>query len=145
MENQRPFNMADLFKSSDRIAYLNGYDKITIGQSDYLIENDKFLLNPDEFRIFASKCCNLLSYGHGLMEYACKHNDLDMIKCLMENGVDSHTCFYGCCTPSLITLASIHGDKALELVKFLIESDKYTWCHRGGTGFGLHAACKNGD
>ena len=142
---RRPFNMADLLKSPDKIAYMNKYDRITIGRYDYIFEGDRFLLNPYEFRVFASKCDNLIVWGYPLMEYACKNNDLSMVKCLAENGINTHNIGNACCTTMRhIGLASANGDEAIPLVNFLIENSTCTWCANYFDPR-MHEACKNGN
>ena len=77
---------------SDGIAYMNQFDKIKLIDPSYLFDlYSKPLLNIDEFKLFVSKCVNLDcvdSFRKQLIHYACIDNNLDMVKCLVENGAD---------------------------------------------------------
>ena len=139
-----PFDMEEFINSSDKIAYMNQFDKIEIVDPDTLIKNNKCVLNLDEFKIFTKKCINLDCpgiYGRRLMHLICRTNNLDMIKCLVENGADVN------CTDNLmerpIHFACDRGDKALELVKFLVANGADVNCVDKWGKHPLHFARKD--
>ena len=105
-----------------------------------------FLLNLDEFKVFVSKCINLnctednILYRQ-LIHFASIANELEMVKCLVENGVDIN-CIAGGNVQS-IHYACMMGDRSLELVKYLVENGadvNYPGNYRDNP---LHFACSS--
>lgn len=116
------FSISDLLESPDKIAYMNKFDEINLGDPTDLIEDGEFLLNMDEFKIFASKCINLNGtdrYRRQLIHWLCSINNLDMVKFLVANGADVN-CIDGLmCSP--IHCVHFGVDGALELIKYLVK------------------------
>ena len=82
---QPPFSIEKLLESSDKIAYMNQYDEIELYDPEDLFDYDynMFLLNIDEYKVFASKCINLDEHND-IIHYACWGNNLDIVKYLVE-------------------------------------------------------------
>jgi hypothetical protein len=140
------FDMEDLLKSSDKIAYMNQFDKFEIYRPGLLIKNNKCVLDLDEFKIFAKKCINLDCsnvYGERLIHRMSWINNLDMVKCLVANGVDVNCIGIEGWYP--IHYACQSGDEALELVKFLIANGADVNCIDNWGWRPIHMACLKGD
>jgi ankyrin repeat protein len=140
------FNMEEFIYSSDKIAYMNQFDKIEIYNSHLLMENDVCALNIDEFKLFAKKCINLDCpgiYGLCLIHRMSWINNLDMVKCLVENGADVNCVSHWGSHP--IHEACHNGDEALEVVKFLIANGADVNCADDSGWRPIHIACRKGD
>ena len=142
------FSMETLLKASNKIAYMDRFSEITLYDPSSLIENKKFLLNIDEFKVFASKCINLDCVGGGyerqLIHKLCEINCLDIIRILVK-----YDNVYINCVDSLgkipLHFACENGDEALELIKFLVENGADINCiDKNGSSL-LYVACKNGN
>ena len=46
----------DLLKSSDKIAYMSQFDKIKLKDPYNIFNRGEFLLNMNDFKVFASMC-----------------------------------------------------------------------------------------
>jgi Ankyrin repeats (3 copies) len=139
------FSMEKLLKSPDKIAYMNQFDEIELGNPMNLINNrGGFVLNIDEFKVFASKCIDLNRTNYDeLFGYACIYGNLDIVKCLVVHGADvnlidiwGHGSIYNAC---------YCGDEALELVKFLVAHGADINCDNNGAERPIHSACYGGD
>ena len=118
------FNIKKMLQLSDKIAYMNQFDEIELDDPNDLINYRKFLLNINEFKVFASKCINLhrtVVRGKCLFHHACSVNDLEMVKCLVEKGADVNCKFSTYNDRQPIHVACNWGDAGLELVKYLID------------------------
>ena len=96
------------------------YDEIELINPCELFNNGKSLLSIDEFKLFVSKCINLECTnlrGKQLIHYA---NNLELIKCLVEKGVDVNCADKNGWHP--INYACIRNDNTLEIVKYLVEN-----------------------
>jgi ankyrin repeat protein len=116
------FTICNLSESLDKIAYINKFDKINLDDPSCLIENGKFILNMDEFKLFASKCNNLDcidTNGEQLIHHVCRINNLDIVKYLVENGANVNYANNLRCSP--IHCVRFGRDGALELIKYLVE------------------------
>ena len=131
------FSMKKLLKSPDKIAYMNQFDKIELYDPEDLFDYnyDKFLLNIDEFKVFASKCINL-NYEE-MIHYACIGCDLDIVKYLVEEHSVDINCTKDGWYPIHVAFNS------LDIVKYLVEKGADINC-RGRNGKRLiHIACDN--
>ena len=140
------FIMEDLLASSDKIAYMNQFDKIEIYNPDLLIKWYVCVLNIDEFKIFAKKCINLDCpgiFGRCLIHQMSWINNLELVKILIENGADVNCTDYNRCYP--IHYACMNGDKALKLVKFLVDRGANVNCTNTNGRYPIHRACEQGD
>jgi ankyrin repeat protein len=117
------FTLNKLMKSSDKIAYIIEFDEIELDDPKNLIDaNGKFILNVTEFKIFASKCINLLyanDYGKNLLHYACDANELGIVKYLVEKEGANVNCVSNNHWHPMHYICR-KGDEALEVVKYLI-------------------------
>ena len=115
------FTIKKLLKSSDKIAYMNQFDKIKLNNPRELFGNGLMcLLDIYEFKIFVGKCTDLDcsdNDGNKLFHYMCLLNELEFVKCLIGHGANIHC-------------ANENGDCPIhyacmwcnfELVKYLVE------------------------
>lgn len=117
------FTLNKLLKSSDKIGLMLEFDKIELDDPKNLIDvNGKFILTTTEFKVFADRCHNLNctnEYGKQIIHYACDANELGIVKYLVEKKDADVNCFNNCGLRPMHYICR-RGDKALELVKYLI-------------------------
>lgn len=125
------FNVSRLLNSSDRIEYMNKYDEIVLTNPRDLFGNFRCMLNIDEFKAFADKCINLKcdDIGGRMLQLACISFDMDIIKYLVEHGVNVN-CTNNCGPIYPLQIACNRGDKRLELAKYLVANGAEINCIR---------------
>ena len=82
-------------------------------------------------------------HGNRLIHYMCMFINLDMVKCLVENGADINCVNYLGYRP--IHLACMRFDEALEIVKFLVANGANVNCTDFIKRRPIHIVCHNGD
>ena len=145
-----PFHIFRLLESSDKIAYINQYNKIELDNDFYKLfySGYEYSLNMYEFKLLLSKCINLdctNTCGKQLIHYACGSPIyLDIVKYLVINGADVNCTDYDGERP--IHNACWKGNEALEVVKYLISQGADVNCADSRRfRYPIHQACSRGD
>jgi ankyrin repeat protein len=85
------FSMEKLAKVPNKIAFMRRFNEIEPDDMELLIVDGNFILNIDEFKEFVDRCADLEradKSGNTILHYVCKYGSLDMLKYLMEYGVN---------------------------------------------------------
>lgn len=138
---QPQFKVEDLLKSSDKIKYMNQFNEIELNDIGFLIndDDDSFILNNDEFKVFVDKCVNLEctdEYEKRIIHYVCACGNYEMLEYLVNKNVD-------------IFCANDAGEQPihtacmnnLEMVKYLVSRGADLHSVTGDGMHPIHFAC----